>query len=204
MAAGPDRRIQAICIGASAGGVEALLTLLPALPQRLAAVVFVVIHLPRQTPSLLADIFAPCCALPVVEAVDKLAIEPPAVYVAPPDYHLLIDDGPRVALSVDEPVHWSRPSIDVLFESAAESFGDRLLGIILTGWNRDGAAGLAAVQRAGGMTVVQRPDSAQAAVMPESALAEVDADYVLPLPGIADLLRSLGQESILRARPPTP
>ncbi len=196
--AGP-RQLDAIVIGASAGGVDALLQLLPALPPGLAAVVFVVIHVPRNMPSLLADIFAPVCALPVVEAVDKMAVEPPMVIVAPSDYHLLVDRGPRVALSVDDPVHWSRPSIDVLFESAADVYRERLLGIILTGWNRDGAAGLAAVHRAGGASVVQRPDSAEAAVMPESALEAVDAERVLTIDGIAALLRSLGAGARLPA-----
>lgn len=200
------RQLDAIVIGASAGGVEALLQLLPALPAKLAAAVFVVIHMPRDMPSLLAEIFAPACALPVVEAVDKMAVETPTVIVAPSDYHLLVDRGPRVALSVDEPVHWSRPSIDVLFESAADVYRERLLGIILTGWNHDGAAGLAAVHRAGGATVVQRPDDAHAAVMPQSALDAVDADHVLTIDGIADLLRSLGAGAVLPAstgRPPS-
>lgn len=197
-----QRRVEAIVIGASAGGVEALLTLLPALPAGLAAAVFVVIHLPRSAPSLLADIFAPHCKLAVEEAFDKLDIAPCHVYLAPPDYHLLIERGPRIALSTDEPVHWSRPSIDVLFESAADVYGDGLLGIILTGWNRDGATGLAAVRRNGGATVVQQPDSAQAAVMPASALAEVQADWVLPIAGIAELLRSLGSQARLAAPAP--
>lgn len=198
MTAGPaSRKLDAIAIGASAGGVEALLQLLPALPAGLAAVVFVVIHMPRNMPSLMADIFAPVCALPVIEAVDKMAIEAPAVIVAPSDYHLLVDRGPRVALSVDDPVHWSRPSIDVLFESAADVYRERMLGIILTGWNRDGAAGLAAVQRAGGLTVVQLPGSAEASVMPASALEAVDADHVLTLDRIAALLASLGAGAVL-------
>ncbi len=199
------RRIHGIVIGASAGGVEALLTLLPALPAGLAAAVFVVIHLPRHKPSLLASIFAPGCALPVQEAWDKVAIEPGTVYVAPADYHLLVDTlgarTPALALSVDAPVHWSRPSIDVLFESAADHYGEHLLGIILTGWNRDGSDGLLAVQRAGGITVVQQPDTAYAGAMPEAALATLVPDRVLPLAGIADLLTSLGPQSVLYPAP---
>ncbi len=116
-------RIEAVVIGTSAGGVEALSALLPALPAGVCAPVFVVLHLPRERPSLLVDIFGPKCAVPVREAVDKDPIEPGTVYFAPPDYHLLIDDGPTIALSDDEPVHHSRPSVDVLFESAADAFG---------------------------------------------------------------------------------
>ena len=101
------------------------------------------------------------CALPVCEAADKEPVRPGTVYFAPPDYHLLIDAGPSLALSADELVNYSRPSIDVLFESAADVYGARLLGIILTGANEDGAAGLAAVHAAGGITIVQEPDSAQ-------------------------------------------
>src|SRR5215510_9745965 len=111
---------------------------LPALPACLVAPVFVVLHIPREKPSLLVDIFTPKCELPVREAEDKQPIEPGTVYFAPPDYHLLIDEGPALALSSDEAVHFSRPSIDVLFESAADVYGARLLGIILTGASEDG------------------------------------------------------------------
>jgi len=184
-------RIDAIAIGTSAGGVEALSILLPALPAGLRAPVFIVLHLPRERPSLLAEIFAPKCALKVKEAEDKMRVEPGTVYFAPPDYHLLLDEGPQLALSIDELVHFSRPSIDVLFESAADIYGERLMGIILTGANDDGAAGLAAIHRAGGMTIVQEPDSAQVPLMALAALRRTAADFVLPLKGIAGLLQSL-------------
>jgi two-component system chemotaxis response regulator CheB len=184
-------RIDAIVIGASAGGVEALSVLLPALPRELRAPVFVVLHLPRERPSQLAAIFRGKCALPVVEAQDKEPVAPGTVYIAPPDYHLLLDHGPCLALSTDEPVNYSRPAIDVLFESAADLYRERLLGMVLTGGNQDGAAGLEAVRRRGGTTVVQDPASAQVALMPASALQRGPADHVLPLTGIADLLRRL-------------
>jgi two-component system chemotaxis response regulator CheB len=188
------RSIDGIVIGTSAGGVEALSGLLPALPAGLRAALFVVIHLPRERPSLLVDIFAPKCALAVREAEDKEPVLPGTVYFAPPDYHLLIDNGPALALSTDDLVHFSRPSIDVLFESAADIYGDRLLGIILTGANQDGASGLHAVHRAGGITVVQEPDEAQAPYMVEAALRRTEADYVLPLDGIARLLGSIDSD----------
>ena len=184
-------RIEAVVIGASAGGVEALSTLLPALPAGLRASVFVVLHLPRSRPSLLAEIFENRCALPVSEAQDKEPVEPGSVYVAPPDYHLLLDPGPQISLSADEPVNFSRPSIDVLFESAADLLGDRVAGIVLTGGNEDGAAGLDAIRRAGGVTIVQDPATAQMPLMPESALLRGPADHVLPLSVIAALLATL-------------
>lgn len=184
-------RIDAIVIGASAGGVEALSILLPALSAGLRAPLIIVLHLPRERPSLLAGIFAPKCALQVKEAEDKMRVEPGTVYFAPPDYHLLLDDGPQFALSIDELVHFSRPSIDVLFESAADIYAERLMGIILTGANDDGAAGLAAVHRAGGVTLVQEPGSAQAPLMALAALKRTAADFVLPLEEIASLLNVL-------------
>ncbi|MDB5848271.1 MAG: chemotaxis protein CheB [Rhodoferax sp.] len=185
--------VEAIVIGASAGGVEALMALLPALPAGLAAAVFVVLHLPRDRPSLLVEIFRQRCALRVTEAQDKERVANGTVYFAPPDYHLLVDAGPepQLALSVDEPVHYSRPSIDVLFESAADVYGDRLMGIVLTGGNQDGAAGLASVRRAGGITVVQDPATAQVALMPQSALDTGPVDHVLPLPEMVALLHKL-------------
>ncbi len=184
-------RIDAIVIGTSAGGIEALSVLLPALPARLRASIFIVIHLPRERPSLLVDIFASKCALTVREAQDKEPVQPGTVYFAPPNYHLLLDKGPQLALSVDEPVNFSRPSIDVLFESAVDVYGKRLLGVILTGGNEDGASGLEAVRRVSGITVVQQPESAQVPFMPTSALKRNPADFVLSLPQIADLFRTL-------------
>jgi two-component system chemotaxis response regulator CheB len=185
------KQIDAVVIGGSAGGVEALAALLPALPVGLRAPVIVVLHLPRDKPSLLVEIFARQCVLPVEEAQDKAPIEPGTVYFAPADYHLLVDEGPSFALSLDEPVHYSRPSIDVLFETAAEVYGDHLLAIVLTGASQDGAAGLAAVHRAGGITAVQRPDEAPSPYMPESALRTSPVDHVLPLAGIAELIGTL-------------
>ena len=193
--------VDAIVIGASAGGVDALMTLLPALPSGLAAAVLVVLHLPRDRSSLLVEIFRPRCALRVVEAQDKERVAAGTVYFAPPDYHLLVDADvdagakaarvPQLSLSVDEPVHFSRPSIDVLFESAADVYGARLMGIVLTGGNQDGAAGLSAVRRAGGITAVQDPETAQVPLMPASALARGPVDYVLPLAGLAQLMKTM-------------
>jgi two-component system chemotaxis response regulator CheB len=192
------RRIDAIAIGTSAGGVEALSVLLPALPARLAASVFIVIHLPRDRQSMLAEVFANKCRLPVVEADDKLPVAPGSVYFAPPDYHLLIDVDANAdtsitqfALSADEPVNFSRPAIDPLFESAADRYGANLLGIVLTGGNQDGAAGLKAIAKAGGFTIAQDPQTARMPLMPESAIALQAPNLVLDLEGIAALLATL-------------
>ena len=185
------KAIEAVVIGASAGGIRALSAVLPALPAELRAAVFIVLHLPRDKPSVLAEIFSRKCAVPVREAQDKEAVAAGTVYFAPNNYHLLLDRGPQLALSADDPVHHSRPSVDVLFESAADVYKERLLGIILSGANEDGASGLAAVHDAGGLTIVQQPDTASAPNMALSALALRPADWVLPLTDIADLLRTI-------------
>jgi len=189
-------RIDAVVIGASAGGIEALTVLLPALSPGLRPPIFVVVHLPRDRPSVLPDIFARKCVVPVREAEDKEMVTSGTVYFAPNDYHLLLDQGPQLALSADEPVHHSRPSVDVLFESAVDVYKDRLLGIILTGANEDGASGLAAVHDAGGLTIVQRPDTALAPLMALSALKLRPADWVLTLNEIAGMLRTLDASAI--------
>lgn len=190
-------RVDAVVIGASAGGVEALLLLLPALPADTRVTVFIVLHLPRERPSLLVEIFAPRCALPVLEAVDKEPVVPGTVYIAPPDYHLLLERPshvhplPQIALSTDDEVHFSRPSVDVLFESAAEAYGARLLGILLTGANEDGAAGLAAIHATGGITVAQDPQAAHSPTMVLAALKRMQPDFILALDDVARLLASL-------------
>jgi two-component system chemotaxis response regulator CheB len=193
--------IEAVVIGASAGGVQALSVLLPALPAHALAAILIVLHLPRDRPSLLADVFAQKCSLDVLEAQDKEPIVPGTVYFAPANYHLLVDQGPQLALSVDDLVHHSRPSIDVLFESAAEVYGHRLLGIILTGANEDGAQGLASVHDSGGVTVVQEPATAHAPQMILSALKLRPADHVLSLDGIAAMLSTLSTTETVPRRP---
>jgi two-component system chemotaxis response regulator CheB len=191
-----EGRIDAVVIGASAGGIEALTVLLPALAAGLRVPVFVVVHLPRDRPSALAEIFARKCAVPVREAEDKEPVAAGTVYFAPTNYHLLVDQGPQLALSADAPVNLSRPSVDVLFESAADLYKTRLLGIILTGANDDGASGLAAVHDAGGVTVVQRPDTARAPLMALSALKLRPADGVMTLNEIAAMLRTLDADPL--------
>jgi two-component system chemotaxis response regulator CheB len=127
----------------------------------------------------------------VVEAEDKQAIEAGTVYVAPPGYHLLVEKDRSLSLSNEEEVHYSRPSIDVLFESAADAYGDKLVGIVLTGANDDGAAGLRAVVEAGGTAIVQQPALAYSPVMPQAALRACPAAQVMSLDMIATWLTSL-------------
>lgn len=174
-------RLAAVVIGASAGGVQALRSVLECLPASFAAPVFVVQHVPRDQPSGIPALLAGYCALPVIEADDKQPILGGRVVFAPPDYHLLIENRDTVALSMDEPVVFSRPSIDVLFESAATVFAEDLLAILLTGASSDGSEGLAAVRQAGGKAWVQCPSEAAAPVMPRSALAHAGADAILRL-----------------------
>jgi two-component system chemotaxis response regulator CheB len=181
-------------VGGSSGGIDALLTLLPALPPTLRAAVLVVLHMPRDPRSRLLEIFRPHCRLPLQEAQDQDPILPGTVYFSPPDYHLLIDQGPRAALSVDAPVHYSRPSIDVLFESAADQYGDQLVGILLSGANEDGARGMQAVHAAGGLVVVQDPASAVVSTMPRAALARVGAHHVLAPADMATLFADLHRQ----------
>lgn len=162
--------IQAIVVGTSAGAVEALTRLLPSLRPEFRVPIVVVVHLPSDRRSAMADLFAAKCQLAVREAEDKEAMSAGTVYFAPPDYHLLIEPDASFSLSCDAPVMFSRPSIDVLFESAADAFGPGLVGIVLTGANGDGARGLKAIIDAGGQGIVQTPSSAFASAMPEAAL----------------------------------
>lgn len=188
---------QAIVIGASAGGVGALSALLPQLDPRARYSALVVLHLPRERDSLLPKLFARQCAMTVREAEDKEPVRPGHIYFAPPDYHLLVEANEPtgeawLALSVDEPEHFSRPSIDVLFESAADCWRERVVGILLSGANEDGASGLACIARAGGLTIVQDPTEAEVPRMPAAALeACPEVDHVLPVATIGRLLRDL-------------
>jgi two-component system, chemotaxis family, protein-glutamate methylesterase/glutaminase len=178
------RRVDAVVVGASAGAVEALGVLLPALPADLAVPVIVVVHVPGNRQSLLSELFASKCSLPVREAEDKQAIAE-GIWFAPAGYHLLVERNRSFALSIDELFNYSRPSIDVLFESAAEVYRDRLLAVVLTGANYDGSAGAALVHEAGGLVAVQDPATAQSAAMPTFAIERAQPDLVGSLSQLA-------------------
>jgi two-component system chemotaxis response regulator CheB len=183
--------IEAIVVGCSTGGPGALALLLGALDHRLPASVIVCSHTASSNLHTLCDVLAQHSTLPVIEACEREPIRAGMIQVAPPDYHLLVDRGRRFALSVDEPVGFSRPSIDVLFGSAAEVYGAGLIAVILTGANADGAAGLACVRRAGGIAIVQQPDDATAPAMPRAALELAGADHCLALDEMAPLINRL-------------
>lgn len=182
----------AVVVGVSAGAVEALSAILPALPAGYALPVMVVVHLPPDRKSALPELFGPKCRVAVKEAEDKEPLAAGTVYFAPPDYHLLVEPDRRLSLSGDEPVLYSRPAIDVLFESAADAFGPALVGVVLTGASADGARGLAAVSAAGGTAVVQDPAGAYATAMPQAAIAASPAAAVMTLRRIAEFLAALG------------
>ena len=178
-----------IVMGASAGGLEALRFLITDLPESLRTPIAVVLHLPEHSEIRFSALF-PSRTYQVREAVDKLKAEPSHLYFAPPGYHLLIEKNFTLSLSQDDPVNYSRPSIDVLFESAAQACGKRLIGILLTGANQDGAEGLFAIHQAGGKTIVQDPKTAQVPTMPEAAMSLFQPDHVLSLEKIRQFLHS--------------
>lgn len=181
--------IRLVVIGASAGALQALSAILPELPADFPVPVLVVVHIPADRHNRIAALFQVKCAMTVREAEDKDAAEPGVIHFAPPGYHLLVEADGMLSLSTDEEVLYSRPSIDVLFESAADAYGADVIGVILTGANPDGAAGLKAIADAGGMALVENPAAAYAPAMPQAALAACPAARVLPLGEIAAFLR---------------
>jgi two-component system chemotaxis response regulator CheB len=183
--------VSLVVIGASWGGLYALMELLGALPTDFGSPIVVVQHRqPGDDDRRLAGVLTRYSALPVADAEDKQRVEPGRVYLAPADYHLLVEDD-HFALSTDEMVEWSRPSVDVLFESAADSFGGDVIAVLLTGLGRDGAAGLAAVRNAGGCTIVQEPASADRPAMPQAAIDAGGAAEIMPLDAIPKRLVEL-------------
>jgi two-component system chemotaxis response regulator CheB len=183
------REIDLIVIGGSAGAIDVLHRMLDPLGARLRPATAVVIHVPAEGPDLLTEIFSSRLAAPVKVAEDKEPIAAGTIYFAAPDYHLLVEKNHTFALSHDERVHYSRPAIDVLFESAAEAFGPRLMGVILSGANEDGAAGLRAIAEAGGVTVVQSVESAEMIAMPAAALQAAPASIEVDVAGLAAMLQ---------------
>jgi len=187
----PLAPVDAIVLGASAGGVEALLAILALLPASFVLPIVAVVHLPRDRPSLLVEVLGARARLAVREAEDKEMLLP-GLTIAPPDYHVLLDvdcgrrhvagaPDVRLALSNDAMVSYCRPAIDVLFQSAAEVLGPRVAGVVLTGANEDGALGLRAIKAAGGLCAVQSPAEAPARTMPEAAIASARPQFVAPL-----------------------
>ncbi|SFW39329.1 chemotaxis protein CheB [Luteibacter sp. UNCMF366Tsu5.1] len=184
-------RHAAIVMGCSAGGLTALQRVLPGLDARLPVPVVICCHTGSPNVSLLVELLAHASSLPVVEAQERSMAAPGVVHVAPTGYHLLVEADLHFSLSVDPKVTYARPSIDVLFEAAADAWRETLIAVLMTGANSDGANGLLAVRRAGGYAIVQDPDEAESDVMPRAGLAAAGADACLPLDDIATRLNAL-------------
>lgn len=184
-------KVEAVVVGASAGGVEALLRVFSGVRTGFRLPIITVLHLPDDRRSQLAHVFASRLRMPVKEADDKESIAPGTLYFAPASYHLSVEADRSFSLSQEDRVFYSRPSIDILFDSAADAYGPGLAGVLLTGANNDGARGLAQIKKYGGFTVIQDPRQAQARTMPEAALALHTPDYLLPLNDIGHLLVEL-------------
>jgi two-component system chemotaxis response regulator CheB len=180
-------RHRLVVMGGSLGGFNALKVLLGGLPVAFGLPLAIVLHRASDDGADLPRLLRRYSALPIVDVEDKQSIEPGRVYLAPVGYHLLVEPG-SFALSTDRPVWFARPSIDVLFESAAEAYGATVIGVALTGASPDGAEGLAGIKRQGGLVIVQEPGSAESPVLPRAALAATTVDHVLPLGAIAPLL----------------
>ena len=181
---------QFVAVGTSLGGFNALKTVLGALPKDFPLPIGVVQHRSQDDPDAFAPFLAQHAQMPVIEINDKEPIREGHVYVCPSNYHLLVD-GHHFALSTDAPVLHARPSIDLFFETAAESFGDAVIGVLLTGMSKDGAAGLNKIKEAGGYAVVQDPLAAEGQIMPKAAIASVAIDKILALEEIAPYLAAL-------------
>lgn len=181
-------RYEAVVMGVSAGGIEALKVILPALPASFPLPIAIVMHREERSDGFLAEFLSRTSGLRVSEVEDKEPMKAGHVYLAPAGYHLLIESDRSFSLSVDPRVNYSCPSIDVLFESAADVFAESLIGVVLTGANADGALGLKAIKARGGLAVVQDPRTAQSSSMPAAALKAARADHVLDLQRIAPAL----------------
>ncbi len=182
---------EAVAIGVSSGGMDALSAILPKLSKDFALAVLVVQHLHPHSDNFLSIHLDRQCQVAVKEADEKEPIKPGVVYIAPPNYHLLVEEGKTLSLSTSEKVNYARPSVDVLFETAADVYQSALIGIILTGANNDGSQGLKRIKERGGLAIVQDPASAEAPTMPEAAIKTTDVDHVLSLQEIGELLNQV-------------
>lgn len=180
-----------IVFGASYGGMNALKVILKALPQDFPLPVVIVQHISPNSDKFMINQLDTICKLVVKEAEEKELLKSGVAYFAPPDYHLLIEDDMTLSLSVEDKINYSRPAIDVLFESAAYALGHEVIGVILTGANNDGSIGLKRINENGGLTIVQSPETAQASTMPQGAIETVSPDHILPLGEIASFLVKL-------------
>jgi len=186
---------KAIVIGTSAGGLNVLKSLLPALPANFNLPLIIVQHVGANSDSSWIAILNSTCKLNLREAEEKEPIEKGNVYIAPPNYHLLIEKDLTLSFSMEPKINFARPAIDVLFESAAEAYKDKLIGIILTGSNSDGTAGMKKIKEHGGLTIIQDPESAESPYVPSSVLNTISVDYKLSIQNIVSLLLTLSRSS---------
>lgn len=182
-----------VVIGVSAGGMDALRVILSGLPASFPASLVIVQHIAESSDSFLAEYLNHQSLITIKEAEDKESLNPGTAYLAPPGYHVLIEQDGTLSLATDPKVNFSCPSIDVLFESAADAFGRDLIGVILTGANGDGSAGLKKIKTRGGLAIVQNPETAEASYMPQAALKAIKPDYVVDLDQIGPLLQQLNE-----------
>jgi len=185
----------AIVVGVSSGGLNAMKIMFSLLPREFSIPIVIVQHIGAQSENIWVQLLKDKCKLEIKEADEKEIIEIGKIYIAPPNYHLLIEQDKTFTLTVDERVNYARPSIDVLFETAAEAYQNKLIGIVLTGSNNDGSKGLKRIKEYGGLTIVQQPDTAESSLMPASAIATMQPDYILPLEAIINLLIEIDIEN---------
>jgi two-component system, chemotaxis family, protein-glutamate methylesterase/glutaminase len=188
-------RYEAIVIGVSSGGMNAMKVMFSLLPKNFSIPAIIVQHISPRSDNQWIQLLNDKSNLHIKEADEKEKIEPGTIYIAPPNYHLMVEKNKTFSLTIDQRVNFARPSVDVLFESAAEAYKNKLIGVVLTGSNNDGARGLKKIKEWGGLTIVQDPATAEASSMPASAIAAVEVDHILPLNGIIDLLIKLSQVS---------
>lgn len=187
-------KYKAIVIGASSGGMNALKKIVMALPPNFDMPVIIIQHIGAGSDSYWIDLLDDICKLKVKEADEKEKIKKGTVYVAPPNYHLLVETDETFSLTIDQRVNYARPSIDVLFESAAHVYKDKLIGIILTGSNSDGALGMKKIKDLGGLTISEDPKTAESAFMPASAIEITKIDHILPMEKIIQLLLEINNQ----------
>ncbi len=186
-----SRSIDLVVIGGSAGSLDVILKILPKLLTGHHFAIILVMHRKNTYDFSLSELLATKTSWLVTEAEEKQMLQPDSIYLAPPDYHLLIENDHSLSLDVSEKVHYSRPSIDVTFESAADAFRDKVAAVLLSGANEDGVDGLRKVKANGGMTIVQDPESAAVAYMPQQAVNRVKVEHILAPEHIADLIRNV-------------
>ena len=179
---------EAIVIGVSSGGLKALKIIFSALPSGFAIPIIVVQHIGPRSENSWIKLLNDSCIIPIKEADEKEKIVTGNIFIAPSNYHLLIEKDRTFSLTIDERVNFARPSIDVLFESAAEAYKEKLIGIILTGANNDGTKGVKRIKECGGIVIIQDPETAESSYMPASAIAAVQPDYIQALDQIGDLI----------------